>query len=108
MRGYRIEERGLDPGASNELACECNEKQDEIAGSDGIAMALLPAERPSLCVEDEAARSRSPSAKLKIKCCIANGRARKTGIALHDPRARSPMQVGTQDLLFAQVNVALR
>ena len=45
---YRIEERGLEFRPTDELACRRNEYQEEIAASEGIAMALLTANHPPL------------------------------------------------------------
>ncbi len=49
--GYRIEERGLEFRSTDEFACHRNEYQDEIAASEGIAMALLTADHPPLRIE---------------------------------------------------------
>jgi len=52
MRGHWIEERGLELGATDELACESDEDQREIAGSEGIAMTLVAADHPPLRVQE--------------------------------------------------------
>jgi len=52
IRGHWIEERGFDLAATDELACERDEDQREIAGSESIAMALLAADHPPLRVHE--------------------------------------------------------
>ena len=57
----------LELDATDELACERDQDQREIAGSEGVAMVPLAVDHPPLRVQNDLARSRSPSARLKMK-----------------------------------------
>src|ERR1017187_6750145 len=52
IQGHWIEECSCDHGAAHELACERDEDQRKIAGSESIAMALLAAYHPPLRVQE--------------------------------------------------------
>src|SRR5438477_5288773 len=52
IRGHWIERRGLELEATDELACERDEDQREIAGSEGVAMVLLAVDHPPLRVQE--------------------------------------------------------
>ena len=52
ITGHWIEKRGLNLGATDELACEPDENECEIAGSETVAMALLTADHPPLRVQE--------------------------------------------------------
>src|SRR5439155_6615721 len=52
IRGHWIERRGLELDATDELACERDEDQREIAGSEGVAMVLLAVDHPPLRVQE--------------------------------------------------------
>jgi hypothetical protein len=56
IRGNWIEERRLELDATDELACERDEDQREIAGSEGVAMVLLAADHPPLRVQEQVGR----------------------------------------------------
>ena len=52
IRGHWIERRGFEFDATDELACDRDEDQREIAGSEGVAMVLLTVDHQPLRVQE--------------------------------------------------------
>ena len=65
--GHWIERRGLELDATDELACDRDEDQREIAGSEGVAIMLLAVDHPTLRVQERLGPLSVDVSRLKMK-----------------------------------------